>query len=84
MNINWKLRFKNKTTLAALLAVIVAFVYQVLGIVGVTPPVSEDQVTQIIGLIMNILVGLGVIVDPTTAGLKDTNQAMEYTSPRVE
>lgn len=81
MNINWKLRFKNKATLLTLILAIVAFVYQILGIVGVTVPISQDQVTQIIGLVINVLVGLGIVVDPTTAGVGDSNSALAYTEP---
>lgn len=82
MKINWKLRFKNKTTLAALLACTVAFVYQVLGILGVTAPITEDQVTQIIGVLINILVGVGVLVDPTTTGTHDSQNALTYSKPK--
>lgn len=81
MNINWKLRFKNKATLLTLILAIVAFIYQILGIVGVTVPISQDQVTQIIGLVINVLVGLGIVVDPTTAGVGDSNSALTYTEP---
>lgn len=81
MKINWKLRLKNKTTFAALVACIVAFVYQLLGILGITAPISEDQVTQIVSLIINILVTLGVLVDPTTKGTQDSQNALAYNKP---
>lgn len=82
MKINWKLRIKNKTTLAALLACTVAFIYQILGILGVTAPITEDQVSQIIGVLINILVGVGVLVDPTTVGAGDSNKALTYKEPK--
>nr|WP_315021882.1 phage holin [uncultured Aminipila sp.] len=81
MKINWKLRLKNKTTLAALIACIVAFVYQVLGILGITAPISQDQVTQVVSLVINLLVALGVLVDPTTKGLSDSENARTYIKP---
>lgn len=82
MNINWKLRLQNKTTLAALIATIVAFVYQVLGIFGVVPAISQDMVITGVGIVLNILVAIGVVVDPTTSGVKDSEQAMTYESPK--
>ncbi|WP_312647586.1 phage holin [Aminipila sp.] len=82
MKINWKLRLKNKTTFAALVACIVAFVYQVLGILGVTAPISEDQFTQIAGLVVNLLTAIGVLTDPTTSGTGDSQQAMTYKQPK--
>ena len=53
MKINWKVRLQNKTWLLAMLAAIVAFVYQLLGLLGVVPAVSQDQITQLIGLVVN-------------------------------
>lgn len=84
MNINWKLRLLNKPTLAALIATIVAFVYQVLGILGVVPAISQDEIITGAGIVLNILVGVGVLVDPTTAGIKDSEQAMAYEKPRSD
>lgn len=81
---NLKLRLKNKTTLLALILAAVSFVYQVCGIVGIVPPVSEDSITQMVGAVLNVLVGLGVLVDPTTAGVTDSTQAMAYDAPRSD
>lgn len=72
MNINWKLRFKNTATITALAAAIVAFVYQILGIIGVTAPISQDNIMQAVGLIINLLVAMGILVDPTTPGVSDS------------
>ena len=84
MNINWVLRLKNKATLTALIAAALAFGYQVAGIFGVVPPVSQDALAQAAFLLVNILVALGVVVDPTTAGIGDSSRAMEYTEPKGE
>ena len=81
MSINWKLRFKNKTTLVAMLSCVIAFVYQILGIFGVVPAISEASVTQFVGLIINFLVAFGVVVDPTTKGVGDSALAQSYTKP---
>lgn len=81
---NLKLRLKNKATLLALVLAVVTCIYQVCGVLGVVPPVSEDTVTQLIGVIANVLVGLGVLVDPTTAGVTDSVQAMAYDAPRSD
>ncbi|MBR3231380.1 MAG: phage holin [Lachnospiraceae bacterium] len=78
---NIKLRLKNKTTLLAIVLAAVAFVYQILGIVGVAVPIAEDQVVQIAGIIINLLVGLGILVDPTTAGIGDSARAKKYEEP---
>lgn len=81
MKINWKLRLMNKATIAALLACIITFVYQVLSILGITPSIAESQVTEVVGLILNILAAFGILVDPTTKGLSDSEKALGYTKP---
>ena len=63
---NLKLRFKNKATLVALASALIAFIYQILGILGITAPIAQDAVSQLVGIILNILVAVGVLVDPTT------------------
>lgn len=82
--INWKLRLKNKVTLVTLLAAIVAFVYQLLGIFEVVPAITQDDVKNVIGIVINLLVGLGIIVDPTTKGVGDSNTALHYEKPSGE
>lgn len=84
MRINWQVRLRNKTWLLAMLAAIVAFVYQLLGLLGVVPAVSQDQITQLIGLVVNILVALGIVVDPTTSGVTDSTRALQYDKPSEE
>lgn len=84
MNINWKLRLQNKTTLTALVMALVALVYQVLGVCGAVPRVAQDQVTTIISMVINILCLLGIVVDPTTAGVGDSTRALSYEKPRKE
>ena len=84
MKINWKVRLKNKTWLLAFAGAIVAFVYQILGMLGVVAPIAEDNVTQVIGLLVNLLVALRIVQDPTTAGMSDSSKALSYSEPRKE
>ena len=78
---NWKLRLQNKTTLIALIAAAVSLVYQVMGICGIVPRVSEDTILTAAGTIINALALLGIVVDPTTKGIADSDRAMEYDKP---
>jgi phi LC3 family holin len=82
MKINWKVRLKNKTWLITFTGVVIAFVYQVLGMLGVAPAISEDSATQIVGIVINLLVAVGVVADPTTQGITDSDQAMTYDEPK--
>lgn len=81
MKINWKVRLRNKPWLAAMIALIVSFVYDLLAMVEVVPPVAEDKVMSIAALLLSLLTMLGVIIDPTTAGAGDSDRAMLYDEP---
>ena len=80
--INWKLRLMNKTTLTALVALVIGFVYEVFGILGVVPALGQGTVEQLCTLLITVLAGVGVVVDPTTAGISDSAQAMQYNKPK--
>lgn len=81
MNINWKLRGQNKATLIALVAAILTLVYTVMGLIGIVPGISQNEVMEVVGLALNVLVLLGIITDPTTPGIGDSTLANSYTAP---
>lgn len=82
MNINWKLRLQNKVTLTSIVVLTVTFVYQILGLFDIVPAISQDVIIQLSGIFINILAEFGVVVDPTTKGASDSEQAMTYTEPK--
>ena len=82
MQINWKLRIKNKVTLTAIVLGVIGIVYKILAMLGIVPPISENDVVEVVMLVIELLVLLGVVVDPTTAGAGDSQQAMSYEKPR--
>lgn len=84
MNINWKVRFKNKTFLTGFISLIVAFVYNLLGMFEIVPPVTESMVLSLAQSALVILGAVGVIVDPTTAGVSDSQRAMLYDAPHKD
>lgn len=81
MKINWKLRLKNRATLAALIASAVSLSYILLGIFDIVPSVTESQVTDLAAAILNALTLMGVLIDPTTEGLEDSERALCYDAP---
>lgn len=82
MNINWKLRLKNRATLVTLCVSVVTAAYCVLGALGIAPGVSQEAVMNLVYAIVAILCALGIVVDPTTQGVSDSEQAMGYDSPK--
>ena len=81
MKLNWKVRFKNKVWLGSFLSLIVGFVYSMLALFDVFPEVTQSLVLQLLNQVLTFLGLIGVIVDPTTAGVGDSDRAMSYTEP---
>ena len=91
MKINWKVRFKNKLFLTSLASQTILLVQGILaGLVGLgvmhinLNNVSEDAKTimGMVDVVLGYLSFLGIIVDPTTDGIKDSEQAMTYEEPK--
>lgn len=73
--INLKLRLKNKVTLVALISA----VFVMLGQFGLEIP---HNIQEGVNTLLMILVLLGIVVDPTTKGVADSEQALNYNEPR--
>ncbi len=75
--INLKLRLQNKATLVALISAVFLALQQF----GLHIPSNiQDAVNTIIA----ILVILGIVTDPTTKGIGDSERALSYTQPLDE
>ena len=81
MQMNWKVRFRNKTWLGLFLSLIIGFVFNILKLFEIVPAVTENTILTIVAQILEFLGLIGVLVDPTTAGIGDSNRAMTYTEP---
>lgn len=79
---NWKLRIKNKTVLTGLIGALLLFIKQVTELFGLDLSTQLEQISALAGTIITLLVGLGVIVDPTSKGIKDSGIVQTYTKPR--
>ena len=84
MNINWKVRIKNKAFWVAIIPAALLLVQQVGAVVGVQLDFGElqAQLVAIVGTVFTLLAILGIVADPTTAGVGDSEQAMGYTEPK--
>lgn len=79
--INWKVRFKNKIWLASFLTLICSFIFGMLRLFDVYPDVTENEVAVVINNILTFLGLFGVVVDPTTEGMYDSERALGYEEP---
>lgn len=75
--INWKLRFQNKATLLAIASTVILLAQQL----GFKLP---DNIADIVNTFLTLLVLLGIINDPTTQGVSDSEEALTYEEPKKE
>jgi phi LC3 family holin len=81
--INWKVRFKHKPFLIALVSAILIAAQAVGALFGYE--ITDGTVADIknaVEPVLYVLVLLGIIVDPTTDGIGDSEQAKTYETPK--
>ena len=78
---NLKVRLKNKTFWLTAIPATITFIYTILSLFDIVPAISEAVLIKLATIIISALSVLGVLVDPTTAGIKDSQRAMSYTKP---
>lgn len=83
--INFKVRAKNKTFWITLIPTIILLVQVVLAVFGVTIDLSVfgDKLIDVVNVLFSLLAILGIVVDPTTPGVSDSENALTYTSPGI-
>ncbi len=84
--INWKVRLKNKTFWLSLIPAILLLIQVVAAPFGLVLDFGElgNQLLAIVNAVFAILAILGIVTDPTTAGLGDSAQALTYEEPKKE
>ena len=84
--INWKVRIKNKMFWLALIPAALLLVQTVCSVFGIELDFGDlqDKLLTVINALFAVLVILGIVVDPTTEGLGDSERAMRYEEPYRE
>lgn len=82
MNINWKVRLRSGPFWLGLISLVLTFIYTLLNMAGIVPQFEQKQVMDIVVMLLQILAFIGVVSDPTTKGLSDSEQAMRYEEPK--
>lgn len=82
--INWKVRIKNKNFWLSLIPAILLLVQVVAAPFGLVLELGDlgNKLLAIVNAIFAVLVILGIVEDPTTAGVGDSTQALTYTEPK--
>jgi len=83
MKINWKVRIKNKAFWLALIPALAMVAQAVAAVFGYTIDLGTlvGKLQAVINAVFALLVILGIVVDPTTEGIQDSDRAMSYPKP---
>ena len=81
--INWKVRIKNKMFWIAVIPAVLLLVQTVCSVFGIELDFGDlqDKLLTVINALFAVLVILGIVVDPTTEGVRDSQRAMTYEEP---
>jgi phi LC3 family holin len=84
--INWMVRIKNKAFWVAIIPAILLLIQVIASVFGYTLDLGDlgNKLLDVVNAAFSVMVILGVVTDPTTAGLADSQQAMTYKEPKKE
>ena len=84
MNINWKVRFANKAFWVAFIPAILLLAQVVAAAFGFTLDLGDlgNKLLAVVNALFAVLALLGIVTDPTTAGVSDSARAMTYDKPK--
>ena len=83
MQLNWKVRVKNKQFWLAVIPALALVIQSVAALFGyfIDLTTMVGKVQAVVNAVFALLVILGIVVDPTTAGIGDSDRAMGYEEP---
>lgn len=81
--INWKVRFKNKQFWVSFIPAILLLAQKIMGLFGYAIDLGGvgERVLEIVEVLFFVLALLGVVTDPTTEGVGDSQRALTYEYP---
>lgn len=82
--INWKVRIKNKNFWIALIPAVLLLIQVVASVFGFTIDLSDlgQKLLAVVNALFVVLAILGIVTDPTTEGISDSDLALTYTEPK--
>lgn len=86
MKINWIVRIKNQAFWLAFIPAVLLLIQVVAAPFGYEWDfvVLNEQLTAIVNAAFGVLTIIGVVTDPTTAGVTDSKRALTYTTPKED
>ena len=84
--INWNVRIRNKQFWLSLIPALAMVAQAVAALFGFTIDLTTltGKIVAVVDAVFVVLAILGIVVDPTTAGVGDSARAMRYEEPWVD
>ena len=84
--INWQVRIKNKAFWLSLIPAVLLLIQAVAYVFGIEIDLGDigNRLIDVVNALFAVLVIIGVVTDPTTAGVGDSAQAMLYDKPKED
>ena len=84
MKINWKVRIKNKNFWITLIPALLLLIQGVAALFGFELNLGDigNKLIAVVNAVFVVLAILGIVTDPTTKGVSDSEQAMTYKKPK--
>ena len=81
---NWKVRIKNKTFWLTVIPAVLLLIQVAAAVFGYTLDFGDlgNKLLAVVNAVFALLAILGVVNDPTTAGVADSSQALTYQEPK--
>ena len=85
MKINWRVRINNKQFWIEIIPALLLVIQLVLDLFGVQMDFGNlgNKLIAIVNAVFVVLALLGIVTDPTTPGVEDSDRAMTYVEPGV-
>ena len=82
--INWRVRIKNRNFWITLIPAILLLVQVIAAVFDYTLDLGKlgTKLLEVVNALFAVLAILGIVTDPTTAGIRDSEQAMTYNKPK--
>ena len=86
MNINWRVRIKNKNFWLGLIPAFIVLAQLIAKLFGYEIDLGEtgNTLKEIVNVAFTILAMIGIVNDPTTKGISDSSRALTYSEPHED
>ena len=86
MRVNWLVRLKNKTFWLSFIPALMLLVQVIASVFGYSLDLGElgNKLLAVVNAVFALLSVLGIVTDPTTSGVSDSERAMGYTEPKTD